>query len=119
MSGGLPAGPGDDRHPPAAGQGAHAVAGDVRLDDDQAVLPQGRHERVHGANLGLRGDVYLAVGGFGPLSTGEDQYLWDRVKLAGFLAVTTPRAPVTTSSRLRGRASGGLADLLAALRPPA
>jgi cellulose synthase/poly-beta-1,6-N-acetylglucosamine synthase-like glycosyltransferase len=102
-----------------ADRGAHAVAGDVCLDDDQVVLPKGRHERVYGANLGVRGDVYLAVGGFGPLSTGEDQHLWDRVKLAGFRAVTTPHAPVTTSSRLRGRASGGLADLLAALQRPA
>ncbi|MFI9387712.1 glycosyltransferase [Kutzneria sp. NPDC052558] len=106
-----------------ANRGAHAVAGAVRIDwagDErlraryEALTPDGR-DRVYGANLGVRGDVYLAVGGFGPLSTSEDRHLWDRVKLAGFRAVTTPHAPVTTSSRLRGRAGSGLADLLAGL----
>lgn len=112
-------------HLQLADQGAHAVAGDVRVDwddDDEQVrfkyeaLVRTRRERVYGANLGVRGDVYLAVGGFWPLSTGEDQHLWDRVKLAGFRAVTTAQAPVTTSSRWQGRADGGLADLLADLR---
>lgn len=111
-------------HLQLANQGAHAVAGDVRVDwdDDEQVrfkyqdLARTHRERVYGANLGVRGDVYLAVGGFAPLSTGEDQHLWDRVKLAGFRAVTTVQAPVTTSSRWRGRARGGLADLLAGLR---
>lgn len=82
------------------------------LDEDG----RGSRERIYGANLGLRGDVYLAVGGFGPLSAGEDRHLWDRVKLAGYRAVTTAAAPVVTSSRTRGRARGGLADLLAGLR---
>ena len=111
-------------HVRLADRGVHAVAGDVRIDwrDDERIrsryqaLAQTRRERVYGANLGVRGDVYLAVGGFGPLSTGEDQHLWDRIKLAGFRTVTTPCAPVATSSRLRGRAGGGLADLLASLR---
>ncbi|MET0234492.1 MAG: glycosyltransferase [Kibdelosporangium sp.] len=113
-----------------AERGAHAVAGDVRLagwddrddDRDESIraryrqLVRGNRERIYGANLGLRGDVYLAVGGFGQLSTGEDQHLWDRVGLAGYRAVTTASAPVMTSSRTRGRARGGLADLLAGLR---
>lgn len=113
-------------HLALADRGAHAVAGDVRIadwgDHDEQTrsryrtLVRGRRERIYGANLGVRGDAYLAVGGFGPLSTGEDQHLWDRLKLAAFRTVTTPLAPVTTSSRLRGRASGGLADLLAGLR---
>jgi GT2 family glycosyltransferase len=107
-----------------AEQGAHTVAGDVRIDhwDEESIreryrqVVRGSRERIYGANLGLRGDVYLAVGGFGPLSTGEDQHLWDRVKLAGYQTVTTACAPVVTSSRTRGRARGGLADLLAGLR---
>ncbi|ALG12120.1 glycosyltransferase [Kibdelosporangium phytohabitans] len=109
-----------------AERGAHAVAGDVRIEDwhnlDGSVraryreVIRGNRERVYGANLGIRGDVYLAVGGFGPLSTGEDQHLWDRVKLAGYQTVATERAPVVTSARTRGRARGGLADLLAGLQ---
>jgi GT2 family glycosyltransferase len=109
-----------------AERGAHAVAGDVRIagwdDHDELIrsryrqLVGGSRERIYGANLGLRGDVYLAVGGFGPLSTGEDQHLWDRVKLVGYQTVTTASARVVTSSRTRGRARGGLADLLAGLR---
>ncbi|MET0135593.1 MAG: glycosyltransferase, partial [Kibdelosporangium sp.] len=97
-----------------AERGAHAVAGDVRLagwdDYDESFrttyrqLVRGSRERIYGANLGLRGDVYLAVGGFELLPTGEDQRLWDRVKLAGCRTVNTARAPVVTSSRTRGRA---------------
>ena len=112
-------------HLQLANQGAHAVAGDVRIDwvdyDEQVrvkyqALVRTQRERVYGANLGVRGDVYRAVAGFAPLSTGEDQHLWDCVKFAGFRVVTTAQAPVTTSSRWRGRADGGLADLLAAFR---
>ncbi|MFC0438302.1 glycosyltransferase [Kutzneria buriramensis] len=93
-----------------ADQGAHAVAGDVEIDGWGR--DHSRRERIYGANLGVRGDVYRAVGGFGPLSTGEDQHLWDRIKLAGYRTVTTPDAPVRTSGRVHGRARGGLADLL-------
>jgi glycosyltransferase involved in cell wall biosynthesis len=112
-------------HLDLADRGAHAVAGDVRIDwnDDQLrsryrASRWSRGERIYGANLGVRGDVYLAVGGFGALSSGEDRLLWDRVKSAGYRAVTTARAPVTTSSREQGRATGGLADLLAELHRP-
>ncbi|EWM10738.1 glycosyltransferase family 2 protein [Kutzneria sp. 744] len=113
-------------HLALADRGVHAVAGGVHIADwpDQRLrsryrdFAHPRRERVYGANLGVRGDVYRAVGGFAPLSTGEDQHLWDRVKLAGYRMRTTAEAPVTTSARTRGRAVGGLADLLAGLRAP-
>ncbi|MGQ0837497.1 glycosyltransferase [Actinokineospora sp.] len=72
------------------------------------------HDHVHGANFGVRASAFLAVGGYRPLDTGEDRDLWFRLRDAGF-ATRQPLDPaVLTSSRLTGRARGGLADLLAA-----
>ncbi|GAA0609951.1 glycosyltransferase family 2 protein [Kutzneria viridogrisea] len=80
-----------------------------------AVAGDPSREHVYGANLGVRADAYLAVGGFAALATGEDQDLWDRLRLAGHILVTGVAAPVLTSSRRHGRATGGVADLLAGL----
>jgi cellulose synthase/poly-beta-1,6-N-acetylglucosamine synthase-like glycosyltransferase len=71
---------------------------------------------VFGANLGVRADAYTSVGGFRPLHTGEDHDLWHRLGSAGYRLCFAADALVTTSSRLRGRATGGLADLLRYLR---
>jgi acetate kinase len=60
----------------------------------------GRGERVYGANLGVRGDVYLAVGGFGPLSTSEDQHREVREATCAGLGVLG----------IRGGLSGNRAD---------
>ena len=75
----------------------------------------GSHQHVYGANLGVRGDAYQAVGGFGPLSTGEDGDLVRRLVRAGYPVVHPVDVRVRTSARLVGRARGGLADLLAGL----
>ncbi|MDQ3403298.1 MAG: glycosyltransferase family 2 protein, partial [Actinomycetota bacterium] len=73
------------------------------------------HDHVHGANFGVRANAFLAVGGYRPLDTGEDRDLWFRLRDAGW-AMRQPRdIPVFTSSRIAGRARGGLADLLAGL----
>jgi hypothetical protein len=69
------------------------------------------HHHVYGANLGVRADAYLAVGGFPPDGGGEDHALWRRLCAAGYVLAQ----PVRTSARLRGRADDGLAGLLRAL----
>lgn len=57
--------------------------------------------------------VYLRVGGFAALPTGEDRDLAVRLSAAGHRIARTDQHPVQTAARLRGRAPGGLADLLA------
>ncbi|MGW3819708.1 glycosyltransferase [Streptomyces sp. NPDC005046] len=78
-----------------------------------------KHPHVHGANLGVSAAAYLQVGGFAPLPTGEDHDLAVRLSLAGHRIARTDQHPVHTAARLRGRAPGGLADLLTVLRDPA
>ncbi|MFI1412232.1 glycosyltransferase [Streptomyces sp. NPDC020707] len=75
------------------------------------------HPHVHGANLGVSAAAYLRVGGFAPLTTGEDRDLAARLTATGHRVARTDRHPVRTAARLRGRAPGGLADLLASLCP--
>jgi len=79
------------------------------------VHPDGTHPHVHGANLGVRADAYLAVGGWADLATAEDHDLWRRLGAAGAALVTTIEAPVTTSGRGDGRAPSGFAALLTSL----
>jgi glycosyltransferase involved in cell wall biosynthesis len=74
------------------------------------------HPHVHGANLGVRGDSYLAVGGFQEVATGEDVLLSVAVRGAGGLVVSTGASPVLTSGRTRGRAPEGMAGYLRDLR---
>jgi hypothetical protein len=74
-----------------------------------------QHGHVYGANLGVRADAYVAVGGFPPDGAGEDHGLWWRLHEAGYDLARPTMVRVRTSARLRGRAVGGLADLLLAL----
>jgi hypothetical protein len=73
------------------------------------------HEHVYGANLAVRADAYLAVGGFPHHEHGEDQRLVDALVLADHRVLRTRSWSVLTSGRTTGRAEGGLADLLAVL----
>lgn len=73
------------------------------------------HDHVHGANFGVRASAFSAVGGYRPLDTGEDRDLWFRLRDAGFSVRQPLDLHVRTSSRLIGRARGGLADMLAGL----
>ncbi|WP_353940663.1 glycosyltransferase [Streptomyces sp. HUAS MG91] len=72
------------------------------------------HPHVHGANLGVSAAAYARVGGFRPYASGEDRDLAARLAATGHRIARSGQC-VYTSSRLRGRAPGGLADLLAAL----
>ncbi|WP_111719930.1 glycosyltransferase [Homoserinimonas sp. OAct 916] len=67
---------------------------------------------VYGANLGIRGSAYRAVGGFEAVSEDEDVGLVARVRDAGLPIVATRGHPVLTSSRVAGRTPGGYARYL-------
>jgi hypothetical protein len=113
----------------AAG-GAHAVAGLADLAGAEhlaadalvryrAIVDRGlhgdTHHHVYGANLGVRADAYLAVGGFPGDGAGEDHGLWRRLRAAGYVLAQPVGLTVGTSARLHGRADEGLADLLRTL----
>ncbi|WP_241845597.1 glycosyltransferase [Streptomyces silvensis] len=120
-----------------AREGYDAVLGTIRLDPGTAgpplvarhdadyflsrrlagTLRTWEHPHVHGANLGVSAEAYLRVGGFAPLPTGEDHDLAARLAATGHRIARTDEHPVHTAARLRGRAPGGLADLLATLHP--
>jgi glycosyltransferase involved in cell wall biosynthesis len=77
------------------------------------------HPHVHGANLGIRADAYLALGGWRPLVTGEDADLARRAAVAGGLTISrTAAIPVITSTRRAGRAPRGFSSYLRALSDP-
>lgn len=73
------------------------------------------HRHVHGANLGVRADAWLAVGGFGALTSHEDVRLVSRLRSAGVSAVATDRIRVQTSARLASRVPSGFSSYLAEL----
>lgn len=67
---------------------------------------------VHGANLGVRADVYLAAGGFAPLAESEDNDLVDRLAGSGARLLAADSCEVLTSGRRFGRTPGGYAGYL-------
>lgn len=73
------------------------------------------HRHVHGANLGVRGSWWSAVGGCGDGSCGEDHELWRRLRQAGARVIGVDDLSVVTSGRLEGRVEGGFASYLATL----
>ncbi|MCW2587668.1 MAG: putative glycosyl transferase family 2 [Mycobacterium sp.] len=74
-----------------------------------------RHGHVHGANLGVRADVYWRVGGFRPLPVGEDVDLVARLAAADIPLIWDDRNVVLTSDRRNSRAPGGFGDFVTAL----
>ncbi len=109
-----------------ADAGAAGVAGIVRLDSEVPPAVQalhratywvdagGTHDHVHGANLALRADAYIDVGGWKELPLAEDHCLWGRLRHGRWHVQSSVRSVVTTSGRLQGRAPGGFADTLRA-----
>jgi hypothetical protein len=117
-------------HLQLAADGAHAVAGmadlmgvehltAAALARYRAIVERGTHgdthQHVYGANLGVRADAYLAVGGFPSHGSGEDHDLWRRLRAAGYTLAQPAGVRVRTSARLHGRADDGLAGLLRSL----
>lgn len=96
--------------PEGAAAYARLIAGGLRPGD-----PGHQHDHVYGANLAVRADAYLAVGGFPAVPHGEDQALVDRLQLSGYRLLRTAQVTVRTSGRLAARAAGGLADRLTAV----
>ena len=108
--------------------GCAAVAGIIDVDhfkDHSPLVPHrfretyvlhedGTHPHVHGANLGVRADVYESVGGWAPKQTAEDHDLWRRLRAAHVPCVADIRLQVMTSGRRIGRAPDGFAAALAA-----
>lgn len=105
-----------------------AVAGIVDLDPARVspvllhrfrssyVLDGDRHAHVHGANLGLRADVYRDSGGWcANTVVGEDHGLWARVLATGAAAVHSTALRVLTSARTSSRVDGGFASALSTL----
>lgn len=113
-------------HLQTADRGAQMMLGTVRPDAGEiqvAVLEDWRrrhilgdgHPHIHGANLGVRGDIYCAAGGFADTAVDEDVLLVRAVRAAGAQVVSSGASPVLTSARTEGRASGGFAHYLRAL----
>ncbi|GAA2881601.1 glycosyltransferase family 2 protein [Pseudonocardia halophobica] len=111
-------------------RGADAVAGVVDLDDPE-VLPADvlcrytdlvragtgtdRHTHAYAANLGVRAEAFVRVGGFPAVPSGEEHALLARLRAAGYRVVSPTDVRARTSARTEGRAVGGLADLLRGL----
>ena len=70
------------------------------------------HPHVHGANLGVRADAYLAAGSFPDVACHEDVLLSQAVRDGGGRVLSTGDSPVLTSGRSHGRAPDGLAHYL-------
>ena len=119
-----------EQHEAWARRGAHGVAGLVELfsEDGLSAAADRRwrawieragighgHPHVHGANLGLRADLWLAAGGFNHRAVGEDHELWRRARALGASLVGCADMVVHTSARTRGRTPAGFAGLLAEL----
>jgi GT2 family glycosyltransferase len=71
--------------------------------------------RIHGANLGVRADTYLRVGGFAALPVAEDRALIGRIRAAGESVVFRRDLAVRTSARTSRRVRGGFSDYLSGL----
>lgn len=109
-------------HLAAARTGAVLLRGSVRPDDELAPElsrawrlanpPLDPHPYVHGANLGVRADAYLAAGGFPDAPVDEDVALVLAVEALGLPVLSTDLAPVRTSGRLDGRTGSGFAAYL-------
>ncbi len=109
-----------------AWSGTDLVLGTVRPDPDElaaGVLAAWRlrhevtdgHPHVHGANLGVRGDMYCRAGGFPATGGDEDVLFAAAVRRLGGQIVSTASSPVLTSGRMAGRVRGGMADYLSDL----
>jgi cellulose synthase/poly-beta-1,6-N-acetylglucosamine synthase-like glycosyltransferase len=111
-----------DVHLQFADQGVTGVAGIVRLDpagpaeaheiyrQTYAIREDGTHSHVHGANIALRADAYLDIGGWADRALAEDHCLWRRLRRRGWRVSSPAQSVVITSARLKGRAAGGFAD---------
>jgi glycosyltransferase involved in cell wall biosynthesis len=107
--------------------GAEAVVGLVELDGWQDAPQEARrayeaiirakvhrrsHDHVYAANLAVRADAYLAVGGWPDVVPGEDAALIALLRAQGRTVTSALDVWVRTSARRDARAEGGLGSLL-------
>jgi hypothetical protein len=102
--------------------GADAWVGRVAVSDwayhrrETALTWQHEYESerwpIHGANLGIVAERYLAVGGFRSLRTGEDRAIVKALLNEGASVHFDAMTRVTTSSRRRARAPDGFGAAL-------
>jgi glycosyltransferase involved in cell wall biosynthesis len=115
------------RHLARANTGSDLVAGTVQVDDWSRWPDHVRHDyeqhyaqhlelsghgHVHGANLGIRADLYQRLGGFDAAAVNEDVDLIRRARRSGVEVTWALDMAVRTSSRAVGRAQLGFADHL-------
>lgn len=72
------------------------------------------HRHIHGANLGVRADLYHASGGFAPMACSEDEHLVRSLERLGARIAWSAKPRVETSGRPRSRVAGGFASALSA-----
>jgi hypothetical protein len=102
--------------------GADVWSGTVTVHDwtdrrDSTAAEWGRRyeaelEPAHGASLGFNGQVYLGVGQFESLPSGEDRSFLRAAKAYGANCCFDRSAPVTTSARRDARAPHGFSEAL-------
>lgn len=104
--------------------GAEAVCGTVTVGDwgnrlsgvreqhDAAYTDRDGHRHVHGANLGIRTEAYLRVGGFDALASNEDIALVEALQAAGVVIAWSMRPKVITSARRNFKAPNGFGATL-------
>jgi hypothetical protein len=111
-----------------AASGIEAVAGIISVDSfvehgaevperfrtSYSIYADGTHPHIHGANLGVRADRYVDIGGWADLKTAEDHDLWGRLRRTGARLLSSSSLQVVTSGRRVGRAPSGFAGALAA-----
>ncbi|GAB3239209.1 glycosyltransferase [Kineosporia babensis] len=110
---------------PYFGSGSAAVAGMVRVNGWEsnhayqkivhAGLRSDGHDHVYAANLAVRADAYLDVGGWPEQVPGEDSALLAALRTKGWPVASAPEVVVNTSGRTAPRADGGLGSLLSRL----
>lgn len=107
-------------------RGAAAVAGLVQVHDWEASavareayramiaagIRRNHHDHVYGANLAVRLDAFLDVGGWPDEVPGEDAALFERLRARGWPVTGATDVLVRTSGRRRPRVAGGLGSLL-------
>jgi hypothetical protein len=70
---------------------------------------------VHGASMGINAQLYLDVGGFPPLTAGEDRFLYPEVLAKGVRPEYDSIHRVITSARRIARAPSGFAHALTSI----
>ncbi|MET4780068.1 glycosyltransferase [Glaciihabitans sp. UYNi722] len=75
-------------------------------------IPGKPNGHVHGANLGVRADLYRSAGGFARVTEHEDNLLVSTLKDSGVQVIASDSCEVMTSARREGRTPGGYAEYL-------